>query len=389
MLKKKLVYLLWALMLILWTGHPGQTQSTPETPLKQKTCGGLWPVEQNNKWGYIDNTGRLIVPFKFDYAADFSEGLAAVSIKGKTGYIDKTGKFVIPPQFITGFSFCDGLAIVVIRRFAKDNYQMNQYIYIDRSGQVVIRPREALDSKSLRVNIVFKDLDFTEGLLSVEQKGKYGYMDKAGKMVIPHQYEDTAPFSEGLAAVKLNGKYGYIDRSGKMVIPPQFDDAAPFSEGLSAASTGEQRGYIDRSGQRVIDGAKFALARGFFEGRAAAKGENDKYGFIDQTGKFVIPPQFFRVGDFSEGLAAVEPVDARWPGDLAYINPQGEMVIKSMSRFPNSPDKTESDLHVYRFCDGVARVNLGKKDDEDAGGYINKEGKFIWPKVTPSKKETQ
>ena len=48
-----------------------------------------------------------------------------------------------------------------------------------------------------------------------------------------------------------------------------------------------------------------------------SRGKNDKYGFIDKTGKFVIQPQFDRVGDFSEGLAAVKPVDAelaRQPG---------------------------------------------------------------------------
>jgi hypothetical protein len=105
MLKKNLLYLLGALMFILWAGQPVQSQSTPEVRLKKQTCGDLWPVEKDNKWGYIDKTGRLIIPFKFDGAGNFSEGLAAVSIKDKTGYIDKTGKFVISPRFISGFSF--------------------------------------------------------------------------------------------------------------------------------------------------------------------------------------------------------------------------------------------------------------------------------------------
>ena len=78
MLKKNLLYLLGALMFILWAGQPVQSQSTPEIPLKKKTCGDLWPVEKDKKWGYIDKTGRLIIPFKFDGAGDFSEGLAAV-----------------------------------------------------------------------------------------------------------------------------------------------------------------------------------------------------------------------------------------------------------------------------------------------------------------------
>ena len=67
----------------------------------------------------------------------------------------------------------------------------------------------------------------------MEQNDKVGFMDKAGRQVIPPRYNDAQPFSEGLAAVKLGDKYGYIDRSGKMVIPPQFEDAGPFSEGLA------------------------------------------------------------------------------------------------------------------------------------------------------------
>jgi hypothetical protein len=385
MSKKNLLYLFGVLMCILWAGQPVQAQSTPEIPLKKKTCGDLWPVKQDKKWGYVDKTGRLSIGFKFDSADDFSEGLAAVSLKEKTGYIDKTGKFVIPPRFLSSFPFSDGMALVVIRRFEKG--RMNKLGYIDKSGKLVIQLKETLDSKSLYVS--HKELFFSEGLVYVEQ-GELGYIDKAGKTIIPPKYHDYQPFSEGLAAVKLEDKYGYIDRSGKMVIPPQFSDAGPFSEGLAPVridSKGDQEGYIDKSGKLVISGGEFSAARAFSEGLAAVRGKNEKYGFIDKTGKFVIPPQFHRAGDFSEGLAAVEPVDAGWPGNLAYINQSGQIMIKSMSTFPNRPMRVEFDLHHYRFCGGVARVSAGNEADEDAEGYINQEGKVIWPKVSPSKQE--
>jgi hypothetical protein len=394
MLRKALLYLLGALMFILWAGQPGQSQSTPEIPLKKKTCGDLWPVYKDKKWGYIDNTGRLIIPYKFDGAAKFSEGLACVWIKEKSGYIDATGKFVISPPSLSGFPFSNGMALVVISEFEKDHLHMYKLGYINRSGKLVIQRKEAWDSKSL--HIIYKELFFSEGLVSVEQNGKVGFIDKAGKQVIPPRYDNVQPFSEGLAAVRIKGKYGYIDRSGKMVIPPQFTDAEPFSEGLALISfDSNQSSYIDKSGKIVINGEKFVIARGFSEGLAAAMGKNEKYGFIDKTGKFVIQPHFHRVGDFSEGLAAVMPVLADWPGDLeadwpgplAYINQKGEIVIKSMSTFRDSPMKAEFDLHHYRFCGGVARVSLGNEEDSDLKGYINTEGKFIWSEVTPSKKE--
>jgi hypothetical protein len=71
----------------------------------------------------------------------------------------------------------------------------------------------------------------------------------------------------------------------------------------------------------------------------------------------------------------------------AYIGQKGQIVIRSMSSLPDRPDKVEFDLHYYRFCGGVARVGLGIEGNTDAEGNINKEGKFIWPVVTPAKKE--
>ena len=58
-------------------------------------------------------------------------------------------------------------------------------------------------------------------LFLIREKGKYGYMDRTGRVVIPPQFADAGNFSEGLAGVRLSEeeqKYGYIDTSGKMVI---------------------------------------------------------------------------------------------------------------------------------------------------------------------------
>jgi hypothetical protein len=60
---------------------------------------GLTPVKLNNKWGFIDKTGKEVIPIKYDNAGYFSEGLAPVKLNGKCGFIDKTGKEVIPIKY--------------------------------------------------------------------------------------------------------------------------------------------------------------------------------------------------------------------------------------------------------------------------------------------------
>ncbi|PSO79918.1 MAG: hypothetical protein BRC51_06045 [Cyanobacteria bacterium SW_12_48_29] len=41
----------------------------------------------------------MVINPQFDYAGEFSEGLAPIKISDKWGYIDKTGEMVINPQF--------------------------------------------------------------------------------------------------------------------------------------------------------------------------------------------------------------------------------------------------------------------------------------------------
>ena len=44
---------------------------------------------KQNKWGFRDSNNKIILPPIYDYAENFSEGLASVKLNGKHGYIDK------------------------------------------------------------------------------------------------------------------------------------------------------------------------------------------------------------------------------------------------------------------------------------------------------------
>ena len=51
----------------------------------------------------------------------------------------------------------------------------------------------------------------------------------------------------------LGGKYGFIDRTGKMVINPQFDNTYGFSDGLAWVTLGGKSFKINRAGQVLLD----------------------------------------------------------------------------------------------------------------------------------------
>jgi hypothetical protein len=62
----------------------------------------------------IEKTGSIVIKPQFDWAGQFSEGLAVVKIQGKRGYINKKGDAVILPGFSRAEEFSEGLAIVLV-----------------------------------------------------------------------------------------------------------------------------------------------------------------------------------------------------------------------------------------------------------------------------------
>lgn len=105
------------------------------------------------------------------------------------------------------------------------------------------------------------------------------------------QYDDLSLFSEGYAAVCKNGKWGYIDKTGREVIPCQYDWANPFHEGLASVlpSYGSGYGFIDTTGREVIRHRReIAVPGDFSEGLVVVKNEgNDHFFVLDKEGRKV------------------------------------------------------------------------------------------------------
>ncbi|MBQ3658040.1 MAG: WG repeat-containing protein [Bacteroidales bacterium] len=165
---------------------------------------GLLGAIQDNKYGFCDLKGNMVINPQFNNANDFSEGLCAVSDGSKWGFIDKDGKFVINPQFEEAANFSDGLCRIK---------QGGKYGFIDKKGKIVINPQFGNGC-----------WDFKDGLCSVNQNDKFGYIDKDGKFVINPQFEGATPFYGELAIVVSNGQIGLINKQGKYEINPQFDN---------------------------------------------------------------------------------------------------------------------------------------------------------------------
>jgi hypothetical protein len=85
----------------------------------------------NDKYGYKEKTGKVIVEPKYDLAYDFDEGLAAVRLNGKYGYVDVKGREVVPLKYENTWKFIGGYAAVKLD---------GKFGFIDKEGAEVIPP---------------------------------------------------------------------------------------------------------------------------------------------------------------------------------------------------------------------------------------------------------
>jgi CHAT domain-containing protein/tetratricopeptide (TPR) repeat protein len=153
------------------------------------------------------------------------------------------------------------------------------------------------------------------------QRGKFLFIDKAGRAVMAPPFDSVLPFSEGRARVSLDGKYGYLDRAGRLVIPVQFENAREFYGSRAAVEVEGLMAFIDLTGKVVIP-PRFVRAGNFSGGLASVKEYGqDHHGYINVRGEMVIPPTFDQADDFHDGKAAVRVRD-KW----GFINTRGEWI---------------------------------------------------------------
>ena len=236
--------------------------------------------------------------------------------------------------------------------------RQDKQCYIDRVGQLVIQTRFSWGKP------------FSEGRAIVHDNERRTFViDREGRAVFQSAWDDIRPFSEGLAAVSKDRKWGFVDREGRIVIEPQYDSVTPFAEGFAGFEVGRteeslgraiswtrhgRRGFIDRSGKVVIP-ADWLDAYSFRQGRAVVctggtlkpsqfrEGHEvlseRKYGFIDRTGRLLIPGDYDMAYSFSECLAVVCIGDNICRARYGYVDANGNQTIPlkltSASAFKN------------------------------------------------------
>lgn len=143
------------------------------------------------KWGYMDNSGVVIIKPQYEEVCAFKNNLAAVKKKDKWGFIDKNNNVVIP--FIYDI-------LKPVHRLKK-LYDYTRSVFCDYEGELCA---------------------------PVVYNGAWGFINNKNQTVIPFRYEDICinPDVETskLFCVKANNKWGFIDKKRNTVLKFVFDN---------------------------------------------------------------------------------------------------------------------------------------------------------------------
>lgn len=162
-------------------------------------------------------------------------------------------------------------------------------------------------------------------------------------------------------SVGNNGKYGYV-QDERLVIPYIYDNAQSFNEDMAAVAKSSKYGFIDRSGKIIIPCTyKNVHACGFSDGVCGVTKNGKKWYFIDKQGNKINDEIYSAVMPYKNGMAAVFIDDKAF-----FVDKNGNKVI----------DKDFA--YAEPFYEGIAVAGiLDRSRTKIIYGFIDQNGNWL------------
>ena len=226
--------------------------------------------------------------------------------------------------------------------------------------------------------------------------GTYALPD--GERAINKDFFYIGDFSEGLAKIAMEGKgYGFIDTNMNIVIQPKYNHANDFKNGFAVVSIWDETNkednwiFIDKNGVEYSLDSKYKVVRSNSDGmfrvsildiggfwgcfNLAYFSEYDSnagvWGYVDNTGKEIIKPQYIYAFDFENGLAIV--CKGEWTKDKKWDNKYNTGKYWTETELWGMIDKTGKEI-IPCIYDEIIPYEKSKYLQAHYGG--RKEGKW-------------
>jgi hypothetical protein len=169
----------------------------------------LYHSATSYRFGYVyDNrtNKKLIKDIKWLILSP-EDSLAVFCQNNMRGYMNvNTGKVVIPAQYSRAWIFSDGVAAVM---------ENDSIYFINHEGKRII-------NKGFEQSRNEDDYVFKNECCKVKLNGKFGAIDKNGKIRVPIEYEDVYREEANFWSVYKNGRWGVVNDSAKLIFPCEY-----------------------------------------------------------------------------------------------------------------------------------------------------------------------
>ncbi|MFM2251281.1 MAG: hypothetical protein RLZZ358_2211 [Bacteroidota bacterium] len=237
------------------------------------------------------------------------------------GLINQFGDYVLDPvldqleptQGDNYFGF-DENQYLLIRGFeASAQVRYNSYHKITKEGDLLLefihgKLRRVLQEEGILLDAVGMEAVklISPNAINIRfRENKLGLHGKEGWLVAPNSdAEWIGDGNEGLFPALKNGKYGYLNKEAKWVIPPSFLEVGAFSEKISSYRNAANWGTINSDG-KILSEAKWEKITEFSGGLAIAKLAGKDH-LIYPSGELAYPEGLDKILRLKEGFYLVE-----------------------------------------------------------------------------------
>lgn len=232
-----------------------------------KKIGEYYIFELNNSYGLFDKNLNILIPPSFEelYGNDKSNILLAKN-NGKYGYIDNFGKVIIPFMYEMGALIDKELAIVqkdkkigivnlkneIILDFLYDAiyyYNNNCFLALKENKYYLIK-----NNISEEIDINWAGIQ-KDNIIFYEKEGKFGIFDLNGKFLTKNIYNQLSQNYNKLIIAMLDNKYGLIDKNGEVKTEFIYDYIIPVGQNFFLAGKDDSQNsfLLDSKGKMFIE----------------------------------------------------------------------------------------------------------------------------------------
>ena len=270
---------------------------------------------------------------------------AAQKEDGLWGYVSAYGNTKISYNFLEAGIFTSS-------GYAPVKTQQDIFVLITNSGNIKFVDAEKKEIEDCTPYISEK--------MAIKINGKYSYANNEFKILFG-EYDYAGSFYNGVAAVIDGGTWYIINEKGEKVGSETFneikvdDKGIAFRNDVAFAKQGDSYILIDKNGKRVSEDS-WEDAKAFSSDQPTAVKKDGKWGFVDPTGKEIMPPMYDDAKPFVNSLAAVQE-----KGKWGFADLEKKEVVISPA-FDDASDFTDNGstfvkigdswrlLKIFRLC---------------------------------------